>query len=179
MQPEDTAVVAASGEKTAHLLARAIHVAARVHQKQTDKGGEAYILHPLRLLFRAQAWGINTQIVAVLHDVIEDAEPPEIWNSQKVRNERFPSEVADALDLVTRRRQKTHGVDETYGQFVQRILDAPGEAGKIARRVKLLDLEDNLTMTRLKDALADKDMARLREYHTAYRFMESAVRRDG
>ena len=165
--------------KEAPFLARAVHIAARVHENQTDKAGQAYILHPLRLLFRAQAWGTNTQIVAVLHDVIEDAEPPETWNSQKMRDEGFSDDVVDALNLVTRRKLKTHGVDETYDEFVQRILGAGGEAGKIARRVKLLDLEDNMTLTRLKAALTDKDVARLREYHAAYGILEDAVRRDG
>lgn len=162
----------------ARLLARAVGIAARVHETQIDKAGEAYVLHPLRLLLRAQPWGTHAQIVAVLHDVLEDAEPPGSWNGERLQNEGFPPVVVDALQLVTRKREKTHGVDETYNEFVQRILDAGGDAGKIARRVKLLDLEDNMTMTRLKADLTDKDVARLREYHAAYKCVEEALHRD-
>ncbi len=172
-----TAPEAASDE--ARLLARAIGIAARVHETQKDKAGESYILHPLRLVFRAQSWGQRAQMVAALHDVVEDAEPAGTWNADRLRAEGFPSEVIDAVDLLTRRRETTHGFDETYEAFVRRILDATGAGSTLARRIKLLDLEDNMTMTRLKTTLTDKDMARLREYHGAYGRIEEAVRRDG
>ena len=35
-------------------LERAIAVAARAHEGQQDKGGTAYILHPLRVMLRVQ-----------------------------------------------------------------------------------------------------------------------------
>ena len=51
-------------------LERAIAVAARAHEGQYDKGGAAYILHPLRVMMRVST--PEQRIVAVLHDVIED-----------------------------------------------------------------------------------------------------------
>ena len=155
-------------------LARAVAIAAHVHENQTDKADESYILHPLRLFFRAQSFGAETQMVALLHDVIEDAEPPGSWDEARLQGEGFSETVTGALDLLTRRRQKTHGTEETYAEFVQRILFAPGVSGKIARVVKRLDLEDNMTMTRLKNDLSDSDVARLKEYHAAYRQIKQA-----
>ncbi|MDO8075149.1 hypothetical protein O3299_26745 [Janthinobacterium sp. SUN176] len=53
-------------------LERAIEIAAATHAGQTDKGGAPYILHPLRVMLRV-APGAQ-QIVAVLHDVVEDSD---------------------------------------------------------------------------------------------------------
>ena len=53
-------------------LERAIEIAAATHAGQTDKGGAPYILHPLRVMLRV-ALGAQ-QIVAVLHDVVEDSD---------------------------------------------------------------------------------------------------------
>ncbi|MEG1082761.1 MAG: GTP pyrophosphokinase, partial [Pseudomonas sp.] len=47
-------------------LERAIAVAARAHEGQQDKGGSAYILHPLRVMLRVST--VEQRIVAVLHD---------------------------------------------------------------------------------------------------------------
>jgi guanosine-3',5'-bis(diphosphate) 3'-pyrophosphohydrolase len=52
-------------------LERAIEIAAAAHAGQTDKGGEPYILHPLRVMFRMHS--VEEKIVAVLHDVVEDS----------------------------------------------------------------------------------------------------------
>ena len=35
------------------LLGKAVRIAATAHEHQVDKAGEAYILHPLRLMTRA------------------------------------------------------------------------------------------------------------------------------
>ena len=41
-------------ESSPNLLAKAVRIAAVAHEHQVDKAGEAYILHPLRLMARAQ-----------------------------------------------------------------------------------------------------------------------------
>jgi hypothetical protein len=43
---------------------------AQAHEGQTDKEGLPYILHPLWVMMKLQ--GEDAQIVAVLHDVVED-----------------------------------------------------------------------------------------------------------
>lgn len=48
------------------LLGAAIACAALYHQGQTDKGGEPYILHPLRVMLAAIT--PDERIAAILHD---------------------------------------------------------------------------------------------------------------
>ncbi len=151
----------------AALTAQAVRIAATVHENQRDKNGAAYILHPLRLLLRATT--PEAQVVAVLHDVIEDDENPnqaDRWTPAKLRAAGFSPIVTDALDLVTKRPDETG--ETGYAAFIERIAAAVGPAGIIARQVKLLDLEDNLNLLRLTD-LTDTDIARLRRYRHAHR----------
>ena len=61
----------AARSETVSTLERAIAIAAEAHAGQIDKAGEAYILHPLRLML-----SLDTEVerkVAVLHDVVEDS----------------------------------------------------------------------------------------------------------
>ena len=53
-------------------LTKAISIATSAHKNQVDKGGKSYIEHPLRLM--KQMVSEKEQIVAVLHDVIEDSD---------------------------------------------------------------------------------------------------------
>lgn len=51
-------------------LEKAIALAATQHAGQLDKGGQPYILHPLRLML--QFSNPTLQIIAVLHDILDD-----------------------------------------------------------------------------------------------------------
>ncbi len=132
------------------LLARAVAIAAIAHQDQLDKAHAPYLLHPIRLMMRGQT--LTEQIVAVLHDVVEDSD----WTLDQLVAEGFPGEIITALDCLTRRPE------ETYDQFLDRVL-----TNSLAIHVKLYDLEDNMTLTRL-DQLSDKDLQRLQRYHQAH-----------
>ncbi|MBD2074711.1 phosphohydrolase [Phormidium sp. FACHB-592] len=132
------------------LLGRAVAIAATAHQNQLDKANAPYILHPLRLLLRGQT--PLEQIVAVLHDVVEDSD----WTLEQLAAEGFPSEAIAALDCLTRRS------DESYDDFMDRVLTNP-----LAMRVKRYDLEDNMTLTRMA-VLTAKDTERLQRYHAVY-----------
>ena len=65
------------------LLARAVAIAAIAHHDQVDKAHAPYILHPIRLMMRGQT--IEEQIVAVLHDVVEDSD----WTLDQFAAEGF------------------------------------------------------------------------------------------
>ena len=138
-------------------VARAVAIAATAHQHQVDKAGAPYILHPLRLMMRGQT--PLEQIVAVLHDVVEDSD----WTLEQLAAEGFPNEAIAALDCLTRRSH------ESYDDFIDRVLTNP-----LARRVKRYDLEDNMTLTRMT-ALAAKDIERLQRYHTVYQRLREAI----
>ena len=53
-------------------LERAIALAAEAHEGQTDKAGAPYILHVLRVVLACPPG--DAQIVAALHDVVEDTD---------------------------------------------------------------------------------------------------------
>ena len=54
------------------MLGLAIKIAVNAHEGQTDKGGNPYILHPLRVMMSVESE--SEKIVAILHDVVEDSE---------------------------------------------------------------------------------------------------------
>lgn len=134
-------------------LERAIEIAARTHAGQLDKGGAPYILHPLRVMLRV-APGAQ-QIVAVLHDVVEDSEV----TFEDLEREGFSAEVISGLRAVT----KVEG--ESYEDFVARAaLDPVGKA------VKLADLMENSDLSRIAEP-SQKDLERVAKYGRAIEYL--------
>ena len=132
-------------------LERAIEIAAAIHAGQTDKGGAPYILHPLRVMLRV-ARGAQ-QIVAVLHDVVEDSDGKITFDD--LAREGFSREVIDGVRAVT----KIDG--ESYEAFIARAaLDPVGKA------VKLADLAENSDLSRI-DRPTQKDLERVEKYRRA------------
>ena len=142
-------------------LEKAIKIAVEAHAGQVDKGGNPYILHPLRVML-----SLNTEeerIVGVLHDVVEDCEG---WTWQRLSGEGCSAEIIEALQSVSKTpeeedqyRQLPEGEKlDHYLEFVSRA-----KANKIGREVKLSDIKDNLDITRIKD-FTEKDLARLQRY---------------
>ena len=127
-------------------LEKAIEVAARAHAGQSDKAGEPYIFHPIRVML-AQS-DPRARIAAILHDVVEDSDV----TLDDLRREGFSEEVVVAVDALTEREGETR-------------LDKAKRAAKneIALRVKLADVTDNMDMSRIPRP-AERDHARLREY---------------
>lgn len=135
------------------IFEKALHIAQKAHEGQTDKAGKPYILHPIRV---AQRCNTDTErIVALLHDVIEDTEitPNNLYSAG------FSKTIVDAVLSVTRRE------NESYSNFIERCSLNP-----IGRIVKIHDLEDNMDITRL-DSLAERDVKRLNKYLKAYRYL--------
>ena len=131
-------------------LTQAIALAVAAHGDQQDRAGQPYILHPLRVMFRLQT--DDERIAGVLHDVVEDTP----YTLDALRDLGYAEVVVQALDCLTRRS------DEGYEQFVERILP-----NRLACRVKLADLEDNMDLRRL-DRLDERDLARLQRYRAAW-----------
>ncbi|MCB0105038.1 MAG: HD domain-containing protein [Caldilineaceae bacterium] len=147
------------------MLAKAIALAAQAHVDQVDRAGQPYILHPLRMMMRlaTQSAALRTeeredaQIVAILHDVVEDT-PTTL---DDLRAAGFAERILAAIDCVTRREE------ESYDEFVTRSQSNP-----LARLVKLADLEDNMDLKRI-GMLTDDDVARLNRYHRAWRRLQT------
>lgn len=92
------------------------------------------------------------QIVAVLHDVIEDSG----LTSKRLRNLGYSKAIVEAIDFLTRREL------ETYSQFINRIKEGPD----ITRKVKLADLIDNSNLERINNP-TETDHTRRRKYMRA------------
>ena len=137
-------------------LERAIAIALQAHAGQKDKGGEPYILHPLRVMLAMQHE--TGRIVAVLHDVLEDSG----ITAHHLRAEGFAEEVIEALALLTKMPGESR-------------LDAAKRAAKhpLAWAVKLADNADNLDISRIPAPTA-ADYARLEEYRQVRELLEEA-----
>lgn len=132
-----------------HRLSIAIAEAADAHRHQVDRRGEPYILHPLRIMtaVRAAGYGEAFQIVAVLHDVLEDTYVPAIK-----LHEHFGKQIMTSLSHISRRYEPAEGAHmldangarqwgkplETHAQYFERCIADP-----IARVVKYYDTLDN------------------------------------
>lgn len=115
-------------EPTQADLARAIRIAAVAHGDQLDKAGRPYVLHPVRVMQRVHHHGLVAEIVAILHDVVEDT--PVTLND--LAEMGFGPDVIAAVDAMTRRE------GEDYFDYIERC-----SQDEIACIVKLADLEDN------------------------------------
>src|SRR5262245_12622279 len=112
-------------------LEKAIALAATAHAGQRDKEGLCYVLHPIRVMLRFD--GAAAQIVAVLHDTVEDTS----LTLDDLRREGFGDDVLEAIRCVT------HDKKEPYADYVVRCSHNP-----IARQVKLADLAENSRIER-------------------------------
>ena len=148
-----------------HPLAKAIAIAAKAHLTHPpDRGGAPYILHPLRLMSMMAT--DEEKMTAVLHDVVED-HSQEGFTFEYLAEQGIPMAVIIALRCVTKTEDEERRGDAAYASFIARAAANP-----IARAVKLADLEDNLNTLRLGE-LTDKDVTRLRKYHSNWLWLKS------
>ena len=132
------------------MISKANKIIQEAFKDKVDKGGEPYVYHLNRVARRFE--GINTIVVALLHDLLEDC--PE-WGEEQLRIE-FPSKIVDAVVCLT----KIKG--ESYLDYLNRV-----KSNELALKVKISDLEDNMDVKRL-NILTDKDCERLKKYHKAW-----------
>lgn len=134
-------------------LEKAIELAVKAHQNQTDKGGQPYIFHPLRVMTRLDTEA--EQIVGVLHDVVEDSS----ISIENLKELGFGQEITTALRLLTRKK------DADYQNYIRAIANNP-----LALSVKLEDLKDNMRIERIPNPQAE-DYARLEKYRKAFHYL--------
>ena len=137
------------------LLSKAIIMAARNHDGQVDKGGNPYILHPLRVM--AHVCTVEEKIVAVLHDTLEDTE----IMKEDLLDAGFGEEIVEAIACLTRNH------NEKYMDFIARCKN-----NNLARVVKIADLADNIDLTRIKNP-TEKDYKRVEKYKIAIKTLKS------
>ena len=110
-----------------------IELAKAVHEGQKDKRGRDYINHPIEVSQAVKHLGPSYEAVAILHDVVEDADP-KIWDHDELTKtiEGFGVEIADAVKAITK------SPDEKYFDYIVRV-----KGNEIAAQVKLDDLKIN------------------------------------
>lgn len=141
-------------------LEAAIVLAAQAHAGQTDQQNAPYIRHCLRVMERL-APDVNAMVVGVLHDLLEDTEAT-------LTPDDLSYDQWHALQLLTKRD------GESYEDYIVRLCGPIQPPGRLARRVKLADLADNLARNhRLRDP--KRSLLRAR-YEAAQRVI---AKRDG
>ena len=145
-------------------LEKAIKIAVEAHTGQVDKGGNPYILHPLRVMLSLDSE--EERIVGVLHDVVEDCKG---WTWERLKEQGCSDEIIEALKSVSKTPQEEAEYqslpeDKKLGHYLEFIQRA--KANEIGRRVKKADIRDNLDISRIDD-ISERDINRLNRYKKA------------
>ena len=173
-------------------LEKAIKIAVEAHTGQLDKGGNPYILHPLRVMLSLETE--EERIVGVLHDVVEDCAPEGYrWDRYgfshfyKLSKEQQPEKntweylieaglnesLFEALKSVSKtpeeeaeyRKLLEDKKLDHYLEFIQRA-----KTNSIGKNVKEADIKDNLDISRI-DVITEYDVNRLNRYKEALKLL--------
>lgn len=144
------------------MVEKAIAVAVSSHAGQVDKHGAPYIWHPLRVAEAIRGDGLPQlhQIVALLHDVVEDDQR---MTPRSLRS-LFGVEIANAVWAITKhwalngRFGMEYPVMANHDYIMKQVRPNP-----VARIVKWYDSSDNLNRL---DGLDLETAARLRRKYT-------------
>lgn len=138
--------------KKGELLGKVLVLATNAHAGQFDRGGNPYILHPLKVMHYLKTDDEELQCMALLHDVIEDTNTT--WKDLEAIG--CTSRVISAVRVLT----KMPG--QSYDEYKLEVFANPD-----AMRVKMADLRHNTDIRRLK-GISEKDIARMAKYNQFY-----------
>jgi len=138
--------------KKGEMLAKMIVIATNAHAGQFDRGGNPYILHPLKVMHYLKSDDEELQCIALGHDVIED--------TAVTYKDLKESGISDRV--ITGIRALTKQPGQTYDEYKEGVF-----ASEDAMRVKMSDLRHNTDIRRLK-GVSEKDIARMAKYHQFY-----------
>lgn len=105
---------------------KALIFATRAHAGQRRNGGDAYIVHPIRVSHSVET--DDQRIIALLHDTIEDT----AVTYEDIERE-FGKTIAEAVECLT------HREGEDYRDYIGRVLK-----NEDAIAVKIADICDNM-----------------------------------
>ena len=173
-------------------LEKAIKIAVEAHTGQVDKGGNPYILHPLRVMLSLETE--EERIVGVLHDVVEDCAPKQYtWTREDFSHYQQLSKEQKA-EKYTWEHLITEGLNDSLFEALKSVSKTPEEeaeyralpedkkldhylvfiqrakANKIGRQVKAADIRDNLDISRI-DNMAERDLNRLNRYKASLKIL--------
>lgn len=134
------------------LLDKMLLIATNAHAGQFDRGGNPYILHPLKVMHYLKSSDEELMCIALGHDVIEDTSV----TFSDLKNAGMTDRIIEGIRTLT----KMPG--ETYDEYKIRVF-----SNVDAMRVKMSDLRHNTDIRRLK-GVTEKDIARMAKYQTFY-----------
>ena len=138
--------------KRGELLNKMLVLATNRHAGQFDKGGNPYILHPLKVMYYLKSNDEELQCIALAHDLVEDTDT----TFEELKEMGFTERVIQGIAALTKQR------GETYDQYKERVKSNPD-----AVKVKMADLRHNTDIRRLK-GVTEKDLARIEKYQKFY-----------
>lgn len=145
------------------MITKALLIATRAHEGQTDRDGEAYILHPLAVGLMGRT--DEERVVGFLHDVLEDTPV----TADDLLNEGIHESCVNALKLLC------HTKDTPYEEYLQNIIDSKNP---VALRVKYHDLLHNYERGKKYPDLQAKHGKALQLIKPAVEAMETVSRFD-
>jgi (p)ppGpp synthase/HD superfamily hydrolase len=147
--------------KKGELLGKVLVLATNAHAGQFDRGGNPYILHPLKVMHYLKTTDEELQCMALLHDVVEDTKTT--WKDLE--------EIGCTERVINGVRALTKQPGQTYDEYKETVF-----ANEDAMRVKLCDLRHNTDIRRLK-GVTQKDIDRMAKYNQF--FLEIQARLNG
>ena len=141
------------------MLAKMLVIVTNAHDGQFDKGGQPYILHPLKVMHYLKSDDEELMCIALGHDVIEDTSV----TYEELRKAGISERVIVGIEALTKQPGYSY---EDYKQVVFRNVDA--------MKVKMADLRHNSDIRRLK-GVTPKDLARIAKYHQFYLEIQSRL----
>jgi GTP diphosphokinase / guanosine-3',5'-bis(diphosphate) 3'-diphosphatase len=138
--------------KKGEMLAKMLVLVTNAHAGQFDKGGNPYILHPLKVMHYTKSLDEELQCIALGHDVIEDTDV----TYADLRELDISERVIEGIRALTKQP------GQTYDEYKTAVF-----ANRDAMIVKSADLRHNSDIRRLK-GVTDKDVARIAKYMKFY-----------
>jgi GTP diphosphokinase / guanosine-3',5'-bis(diphosphate) 3'-diphosphatase len=138
--------------KKGQMLDKMLVIATNAHAGQFDRGGNPYILHPLRVMSYLNTDDEELMCIALGHDVIEDTKV----TYRDLRDAGICERVIAGIRALT----KLPG--QTYDEYKEGVF-----ANVDAMRVKMADLRHNTDIRRLK-GISEKDIERMAKYQKFY-----------
>ncbi len=138
--------------KRGELLSKMLLIATNAHHGQFDRGGNPYILHPMKVMHYIKSEDEELQCIALGHDVIEDTDV----TYKDLKDAGMTDRIINGIRALT----KVPG--QTYEEYKEGVF-----ANVDAMKVKLADLRHNTDVRRLK-GVTEKDISRMEKYHRFY-----------
>lgn len=141
------------------MLDKMLVLVTNAHAGQFDKGGNPYILHPLKVMHYLKTDDEELMCIALGHDVVEDTNV----TYKDLRDTGISERVIDGIKALT----KVPG--QTYDEYKEMVF-----SNEDAMRVKMADLRHNTDIRRLK-GVTEKDIARMVKYQVFYTEIKSRL----